>query len=133
FILGGLASMGMPPFSGFIAEFPIFVGVWEGIPKEIIALAPTALTKNGAHYYVYIVALSAISIILTATYVLRVTAQVFFGKFDEEKYPEVLTKPLRIQDRAAIFILAIWLVVLGLHPTLLSDKIESAVEPVVGL
>src|SRR5512142_1913783 len=28
FIIGGLVSMGMPLFSGFVAEFPIFMGVW---------------------------------------------------------------------------------------------------------
>ncbi len=28
FIIGGLVSMGMPGFSGFIAEFPIFMGLW---------------------------------------------------------------------------------------------------------
>jgi len=28
FIVGGLVSMGMPGFSGFIAEFPIFMGLW---------------------------------------------------------------------------------------------------------
>ena len=28
FIIGGLVSMGMPGFSGFVAEFPIFMGVW---------------------------------------------------------------------------------------------------------
>jgi NADH-quinone oxidoreductase subunit M len=30
FIIGGLVSMGMPGLSGFVAEFPIFLGVWEG-------------------------------------------------------------------------------------------------------
>jgi NADH-quinone oxidoreductase subunit M len=30
FILGGLVSMGMPGLSGFVAEFPIFSGVWKG-------------------------------------------------------------------------------------------------------
>ncbi len=29
FIIGGLVSMGMPGFSGFTAEFPIFMGVWQ--------------------------------------------------------------------------------------------------------
>ena len=29
FIIGGLVSMGMPGFSGFVAEFPIFMGVWQ--------------------------------------------------------------------------------------------------------
>ena len=30
FIIGGLVSMGMPGLSGFVAEFPIFVGLWDG-------------------------------------------------------------------------------------------------------
>ena len=32
FIIGGLVSMGMPGFSGFIAEFPIFMGAWAQLP-----------------------------------------------------------------------------------------------------
>lgn len=133
FILGGLVSMGMPPFSGFVAEFPIFVGLWNGIPQEIIDLSPTPLTEGGAHYYVYIVILASLAIVLTATYVLRVTAQVFFGEFDEKKFPEVLTKPLKLQDRVALLLLSTWLIVLGLYPRIMSNKIESAVEPIVGL
>jgi NADH-quinone oxidoreductase subunit M len=35
FIIGGLVSMGMPGFSGFIAEFPIFLGVWRGGGLEL--------------------------------------------------------------------------------------------------
>lgn len=30
FVIGSLVSMGMPGLSGFIAEFPIFMGVWQG-------------------------------------------------------------------------------------------------------
>ena len=134
FILGGLASMGMPGLSGFIAEFPILIGTWKGIPSELLTDATTTvLTDGGAHYYTYIVIAAVLGIILTATYVLRVTAQVFFGQFDDEKYPEVNTKPLKIQDRAAIFILASWLVIIGVYPQIMSDKVESAVKPIVGL
>ena len=32
FIVGGLVSMGMPGFSGFVAEFPIFMGAWRAAP-----------------------------------------------------------------------------------------------------
>ena len=133
FIFGGLVSMGMPPFSGFIAEFPILIGAWEGIPQSIIDIAPTALTEGGADYYRIVVILAVLGIILTATYVLRVTSQVFFGEFDAEKYPEVLTKPLKIHDRIAIIMLASWFFILAIWPTVMSDMIESAVEPVVGL
>jgi NADH-quinone oxidoreductase subunit M len=134
FILGGLASMGMPGLSGFIAEFPILIGTWKGIPSDLITDATkTVLTEGGAHYYSYIVIAAVLGIILTATYVLRVTAQAFFGEFDDEKFPEVNTKPLKIQDRAAIFILASWLVIVGVYPQIMSDKVESAVKPIVGL
>ena len=133
FIFGGLVSMGMPPLSGFIAEFPILIGAWEGIPESITTFAPTALTEGGANYYRYVVILAVLGIILTATYVLRVTSQVFFGEFDAEKYPEVLTKPLKIQDRVAIIMLASWFFILAIWPTVMSDMIESAVVPVVGL
>ncbi len=135
FILGGLVSMGMPPFSGFIAEFPILIGVWEGIPDQVVALSgsPLLFGENPGNYYVYIVALAVLGIVLTAAYVLRVTGQVFFGEFNEELYPEVNEKPLRIQDRIALVMLGSWLIILGIYPSIMSDKIASAIEPVVGL
>ena len=135
FIIGGLVSMGMPGFSGFVAEFPILIGLWEGIPETITSNAEwtTALTENGADYYSYIAILAVLGIVLTAAYVLRVTGQVFFGEFDAEKYPEVEERPITIQDRAAILILVAWLILLGIYPQIMSDMIESAVEPVAGL
>ena len=39
FIIGGLVSMGMPGFSGFIAEFPIFMGLWNYRPWIAIVAA----------------------------------------------------------------------------------------------
>jgi NADH-quinone oxidoreductase subunit M len=133
FILGGFVSMGMPGLSGFVAEFPILTGVWRGIPSEVVALSPTALTEGGGNYYVYIVIGAVLGIILTAAYVLRVTAQVFFGEFDAEKYPEVDEKPLRIQDRVAIIMLAFWLIAVGVYPQILTNIIESAVIPVADM
>ena len=32
FVVGGLVSMGMPGFSGFIAEMPIYMGAWKSFP-----------------------------------------------------------------------------------------------------
>jgi NADH-quinone oxidoreductase subunit M len=32
FIVAGLVSMGMPGLSGFVAEFPIFMGAWQVSP-----------------------------------------------------------------------------------------------------
>src|SRR5204863_7302743 len=38
FIIGCLVSMGMPGLSGFIAEFPIFQGVWRGLAFSAMPL-----------------------------------------------------------------------------------------------
>jgi NADH-quinone oxidoreductase subunit M len=135
FIIGGLVSMGMPGFSGFVAEFPILIGVWDGIPEAITGNPDwvTGLTEGGANYYGYIAMAAVLGIVLTAAYVLRVVGQVFFGEFDAEKFPEVVERPILIQDRVALILLAVWFFAIGIYPQLMSDTIESAVEPVVGL
>ncbi|PJF44493.1 MAG: NADH-quinone oxidoreductase subunit M [Phototrophicales bacterium] len=133
FILGGFVSMGMPGLSGFVAEFPILIGVWKGIPAEVLDKATTPLTGELANYYAYVVMAAVLGIILTAAYVLRVTAQVFFGEFDAEKYPEVEQRPLLIQDRVALLLLSFWLIIVGVQPQILTNLIENAVIPVADL
>jgi NADH-quinone oxidoreductase subunit M len=133
FILGGLVSMGMPGLSGFIAEFPIFIGLWNGIPNAIVDNTNwvTNLTEGGANYYAFLAVISVLGIILTAAYVLRVVGQVFFGDFHEERFPDL--PPIRWQDKAALYMLCFWLILLGIYPKAMSGMVESAVEPIVGL
>ena len=52
-----------------------------------------------------IVVVSALAIVITAAYVLRVTGQVFFGEFDEEKYPEV--GDIGVTDRVILLLLGL--------------------------
>ncbi|KAB2905889.1 MAG: NADH-quinone oxidoreductase subunit M [Anaerolineae bacterium] len=140
FILGGLVSMGMPGLSGFIAEFPILIGVWRGVPEGVAAatqgdvpylLQNAISTSSNGSYYTYIVIFAVLGIILTAAYVLRVVGQVFFGEFNEERFPGV--KDISVLDRIAILSLMVWLVLLGIFPSMMSDVIESGMQPVVDL
>lgn len=139
FILGGLVSMGMPGLSGFVAEFPILIGVWQGVPEgvaqaaqgDVPYLLQHAIASNGGSYYTYIVIVAVLGIILTAAYVLRVVGQVFFGKFDEERFPGI--RDISVLDRVAILSLAVWLVLIGIFPSMMSDVIESGMQPVVDL
>src|SRR3989337_924596 len=64
FIVGGLVSMGMPGFSGFVAEFPIFLGLWQVQP--IVAIV------------------AALGIVITAGYIMRVIGRVFYGEMPAE-------------------------------------------------
>ena len=125
FIVGGLTSMGMPGLSGFIAEFPIFQGMWEA--SESVSLTIGGFTLD--NYYSIIVILAALAIVVTAAYVLRVTGQVFFGEFDAEKYPEV--GDIAITDRIILLLLGLPLIVLGMYPAIMAPMIASGLEPIV--
>lgn len=132
FVLGGLVSMGMPGLSGFVAEFPIFTGVWNGPVFAAQGLSTTPLNYLPTfNYYPVIAILSALAIIITAAYVLRVTQQVFAGDFDSEKFTDVTD--ITVIDKTALVLLGSTLVIIGVRPTILSTMIEAGVAPVVNL
>ena len=74
---------------------------------------------------------AVLGIVITAAYVLRVVGQVFFGEFNEERFPHVAT--ITVYDKAALFILVFWLILLGVYPRLMAPMIESGVKPIVSL
>ena len=127
FIIGGLTSMGMPGLSGFIAEFPIFMGMFDASDNITLRIAGFELSN----YYSVIVALAVLGIVITAAYVLRVTGQVFFGEFDAAKYPEV--GDIDVTDRVILLLLGAPLIIIGLLPDVMAPMIESGVRPVVTL
>ena len=127
FIVGGLTSMGMPGFSGFVAEFPIFQGMWEASQNVSLHIGDFTLSN----YYGPIVILAALGIVITAAYVLRVTGQVFFGEFDAKKYPEV--GDIAITDRIILLLLGVPLLILGLYPQIMAPMITEGLKPIVML
>jgi NADH-quinone oxidoreductase subunit M len=127
FIIGGFVSMGMPGLSGFVAEFPIFVGLWKG---PGFAPDPGWLTDT-FNYYSLIAVIAVLGIIVTAAYVLRIVGQVFFGDFDEDRFPGVTA--ITIYDKIALGMLVFWLILLGVYPRLMAPMIESGVKPIVSM
>ena len=127
FIVGGLTSMGMPGLSGFIAEYPIFMGMFAASEDITLQIGSFELSN----YYSVIVVFAALGIVITAAYVLRVTGQVFFGEFDAEKYPEV--GDIAVTDRIILLLLGIPLIVLGMYPAIMAPMIQSGIQPVVAI
>jgi NADH-quinone oxidoreductase subunit M len=127
FIVGGLTSMGMPGLSGFIAEFPIFQGMWQASEAISLQIGNFTLTN----YYSIIVILAALGIVITAAYVLRVVGQVFFGEFDHEKFPEV--GDITPIERVVLIVLGAPLIILGVMPYIMAPMIETGVRPVLAL
>ncbi|MBI4430350.1 MAG: NADH-quinone oxidoreductase subunit M [Candidatus Omnitrophica bacterium] len=110
FIIAGLASMGLPGLSGFIAELHILIGVWERFPL--------------------IAALCGIAIVITAAYILRVIHRTFYGELNP-KFASL--PPETIQEKVSVAILCAVLIVVGIYPVVLLDTIHSAVDPTVKL
>jgi len=110
-IIGSLVSMGMPGFSGFVAEFPIFMGIWK--TQWMVAV------------------IAAISIVVTASYVLLVVRRVFFGKIPEEFEGHIA--PINTLDKIALVILMILMVGIGLFPALMVPWVQSGVQHVLTL
>jgi len=127
FIVGGLTSMGMPGLSGFIAEFPIFMGMFAASDNVTLQIGSFEL----ANYYSVLVVISALAIVITAAYVLRVTGRVFFGEFDAEKYPDV--GDIAITDRVILLLLGVPLIIVGMYPAIMAPMVESGVIPVAAL
>jgi NADH-quinone oxidoreductase subunit M len=111
FIVGGLVSMGMPGFSGFVAEFPIFMGVW------------------GAQWLVAVIA--SISIVITAAYIMRNIRQVFFAKMPEKLEGHVTD--VTVLDKVAIVTLCAFMIVIGLYPGIMVPLVSSGVEHILTL
>jgi NADH-quinone oxidoreductase subunit M len=109
FIVGGLVSMGMPGFSGFIAEFPIFMGVWGSYPW--IALA------------------AAVSIVVTASYIMRIIGRVFFGNLPEEFEHHV--HDVTVLDKVALVVLSAILITIGVYPSIMVPLVESGVNNIL--
>jgi len=111
FIIGGLVSMGMPGFSGFIAEFPIFMGLWN--------------------YQPWIALVAAISIVITASYIIRIIGKVFFGPMPDEFVGHI--SDVTVLDKVALVVLCIFLVGIGVFPFIMTPLVESGVQNVLRL
>jgi len=111
FIIAGLVSMGMPGFSGFVAEFPIFMGAWQVAPLVAI--------------------IAVIGVLVTAGYILLVVRRVFFGEIPAELARSVTD--VSLLDKVAIVLLSVIMVALGWFPSLMVPVINSGVDNVLRL
>jgi NADH-quinone oxidoreductase subunit M len=111
FIIGGLVSMGMPGLSGFVAEFPIFLGLWQRQP--VVALV------------------AALGIVITAAYILRVIGRVFFGAMPAEFEGHITA--VTSLDTVALVVLCGILILVGLYPAVMAPLVQSGAQGVLRL
>jgi len=125
FIIGGLVSMGMPGFSGFIAEFPIFMGVWGAKPLW------NGPAWAGVGDKPWIAMIAAVSIVITAGYIIRLIRRVFFGEFPKEF--EGHMHDVNPSEKFALALLCLVLVGIGMFPSVIVPMVETGVQRVLFL
>jgi NADH-quinone oxidoreductase subunit M len=113
YVIAGLASLGLPGLSGFVAEMTIFVGAFQH--------------PDLFHRVVTILAVS--SIVITAVYILRVVAILLLGPTTNEHY-EHLTDAKWFEKVSAVTLIGA-VAAIGLAPFWLSSMIGTSLQPIV--
>lgn len=115
YVIAGLASLGLPGLSGFVAEMTIFVGAFEH----------TDLFRRT------FVILGCSSIVITAVYILRVVGKILFGPVQDEHHASLTDATWH--EKIATFGLIIAIAGIGLAPLWLSNMIGDGIENIVKL
>jgi NADH-quinone oxidoreductase subunit M len=110
FIVGGLVSMGMPGFSGFIAEIPVYMGAWRAAP--VVAV------------------IAVLGILITAGYIFLVVRRVFFGELPENLKG---VSDVTLKDKIVIGGLSLVMIGLGWFPSLMVPMVESGVNTILAI
>jgi NADH-quinone oxidoreductase subunit M len=113
YVIAGLASLGLPGLSGFVAEMTIFVGAFQH--QELF------------YRIVTIVAVS--SIVITAVYILRVVAILLLGPTTDEHH-EHLTDA-KWFEKVSVITLIFAVAAIGMAPFWLSKMIGISLQPIV--
>ncbi len=108
--LAAFASLGLPGFSGFIAEFQIFTGSLGSAPVSTV--------------------LAFLGILITAGLFLRAFQRIFLGPF---RAPVDRVSDVTVVEGVAIAPLIVLAVIIGVLPRFLLDMIEPASRVVVEL
>ena len=111
FVIAGFASMGMPGFSGFVAEFQVLIGAWQAFPKLAV--------------------LAGVGIVVGVVYTLKTTAKVFFPDKAGAEVPDHgdhELEPISVQERLGAALLIFCTVLIGLQPRLLLDLIVPSFQ-----
>jgi len=113
YVIAGLASLGLPGLSGFVAEMTIFVGAYQH--------------PDLFHRIMTIIAVSAI--VATAVYILKVVGILLLGKVKDPHFEHL--EDAKWHEKVSTLTLLIAVAGFGLAPLWLSDMISNSLQPIV--
>lgn len=110
FVVAGIASMGLPGFSGFVAELQVLMGAWKAFPTAAV--------------------LTGIGIVIGVAYTLRAVQKAFYadGPATADTHHGEPMEPISVPERmAAVMLIGVSLIV-GLYPSVLLNWIEPCLS-----
>jgi len=112
FAVASLASMGLPLFSGFIAEISILLGAWKAFPIFLI--------------------FAGLGVVVTVAFTLRAYQRTFFPAHSTASEPHADVpheyEPITLPERLGAIILMAATLGVGLFPKILLDPILRSFE-----
>src|SRR5664279_863543 len=113
FVIAGLCSLGLPGFSGFVAEMTVFMGSWQNPDK----------------WYRLATILACASIVVTAVYILRAAGSSVMGPIKDAHFNSI--KDASWNERWAAGILITGIVAIGIAPFWLYQLITPGTEFII--
>jgi NADH-quinone oxidoreductase subunit M len=111
-VIIAFANISLPLTNAFVGEFLIFNGIWNTLSSYRIVFA----------------AVSGLSIILAAAYTLRMIQKVFYGTTNALTE---IAHDIRINERVALGIVVLIIIVFGVYPQPLLDMTNGFVDGLI--
>jgi len=113
YVIAGLASLGLPGFSGFVAEMNIFVGAFE----------------HDDRLYRIATIVSVSAIVVTAVYILRVVGIMLMGPVENTQFLEM--EKVTWYEKLGILLMLLPIIGIGVAPLWISNMILESLQPFI--
>jgi NADH-quinone oxidoreductase subunit M len=107
-VIAAMASIGMPGFSGFVAELEILIGAWRAFPV--------------------LAALAGVGILVGIAFAWRALDKTFFGDSGSGGSSVTTLRRISVAERTGAWILMAATAAVGLYPRLLLDLVLPALN-----
>lgn len=110
FVIAGFTGLGLPGFSGFIAESNIFIGAFQ---------QNSTITR-------IVTILAILSITTTAVYILQTANKMLHGKMPS-KFESLSDANFR--EKIVVILLVTCLLAIGIYPSWIADMLDTSIAP----
>ena len=113
YVIAGLANLGLPGLSGFVAEMTIFNGAF----------------MNADTFHRVVTVIACTSIVITAVYILRVVGKILYGTCDNPGHLKLTDATW--DERLTVICLIAAIAGMGTMPLWISDMVSGSVSTII--